>query len=403
MELGLDTIQTLALAIGVLFVGSLLRSALPALARFNIPVPVVGGIAFAGVTTALFLGFGIKLSFEADLRQPLMLAFFTSIGLGADLRRLRQGGAKLAVFLLAAVFFLVAQNAVGIAAAVALDLHPLVGLLSSSITLSGGHGTGAAYAEGFASIQNLRGAMELAMACATFGLIIGGLIGGPLAHWLISSRNLAPGDADDGVIAGPDTEGGADVVSAEGVLGALLAIALCLIVGTTIAEAVAGGTLTLPSFVWALLVGVAIRNLSEASGRVSLPLPSIELLGSVSLSLFLAMSLMALRLWELASLAGPLVAVLAAQTVTMLLFAGFVTFRLMGSDYTAAVISSGHCGFGMGATPTAVANMEAVTKRFGPAPTAYIVIPLTGAFFIDLANALVLGGYLALPVFGFPS
>lgn len=403
MHFDLDSIQTLMIAIVVLFIGGFARSRLPPLERFNIPAPVIGGIVFALLTSFLFLGLEVEISFDADLRLPLMLAFFTSIGLGADLRRLRRGGSKLGVFLLAAALFLVAQNAVGIGAALLLDLHPLVGLLSSSITLSGGHGTGAAYAERFASIHNLRGAMELAMACATFGLVIGGLIGGPLAHWLISRRGLAP--APDDASAPLDGDAGPDkgAMSAENMLGALFLIALCLVVGGALAERLAGAGPTLPSFVWALLVGVAIRNIAEASGLWTLPLASIELLGSVSLSLFLAMALMALRLWELANLAGPLLAVLAAQTLTMLLFAGLVTFRLMGGDYTAAVICSGHCGFGLGATPTAVANMEAVTARFGPAPTAYIVIPLTGAFFIDLANALVLGGYLSLPLFGFPS
>jgi ESS family glutamate:Na+ symporter len=172
--------------------------------------------------------------------------------------------------------------------------------------------------------------------------------------------------------------------------------------GTLLAGLMEGSSFTLPSFVWALLIGVAIRNLGDATGLAHPHMPSVELVGSVSLSLFLAMSLMSLRLWELASLAGPLLVVLALQTVTMVLFAGFVTFRVMGRDYDAAVISGGHCGFGMGATPTAVANMQAVTRRYGPSPAAFIVIPLTGAFFIDLVNALVLSGYLALPLFGFP-
>lgn len=403
MQLNLDVLQTLLIAILLLFIGNFARYLVPALVRFNIPVPVVGGIIFAVVMTGLFLSLGIQFSFDTDLRIPLMLAFFTSIGLGADLRRLRQGGPKLALFFLAAVAFLATQNAVGIGVALLLDLHPLVGLLSGSITLSGGHGTGAAYAERFASEQNLAGVMELAMACATFGLVIGGLIGGPLAHWLITRRNLAPACVEGAAPVQQDADDTVETVSVQGILGALFAITVCLVAGAAIAELAAGAPMTLPSFVWALLVGVAIRNLAEASGRVDLPLVSIELLGSISLALFLAMSLMSLRLWELASLAGPLVLVLGAQTLTMLAFAMFITFKLMGGDYTAAVISSGHCGFGMGATPTAVANMEAVTVRFGPAPTAYIVIPLTGAFFIDLSNALVLGGFLALPLFGFPS
>lgn len=401
MQFELDPIQTLVVAIGVLFLGAAIRGRVAVLARFNIPVPVIGGIVFAGLMTALFLGAGVEIGFDTELRVPLMLAFFTSIGLGADLGRLRRGGRRLGLFLVAAVLFLAAQNAIGLGAALSFDLHPLVGLLSSSITLSGGHGTGAAYAEGFARVQNLQGALELAMACATFGLVIGGLIGGPLAQWLIARHGLRPVEAG-GADAAPERRG-TGAITADGVLAALLAISVCLVAGQALAQTLAGAPLTLPSFVWALLVGVAIRNLGEATGLARVPEPSVELLGSVSLSLFLAMSLMTLRLWELASLAGPLLGILAAQTALMLAFAALVTFPLMGRDYTAAVIASGHCGFGMGATPTAVANMEAVTGRYGPAPAAYIVIPLTGAFFIDLANALVLGGYLALPMFGFPS
>ena len=402
MHFDLDLIETLLVAIAVLYAGSLLKRVVAPLEQFNIPVPVVGGILFAVVTTALFLGFDVEISFDMDLRGPLMLAFFTTIGLGADLRLLLRGGPKLGLFLLAAALFLVAQNAVGIGAALLLDLHPLVGLLSSSITLSGGHGTGAAYAERFAEVQNLQGALELAMACATFGLVIGGLIGGPLAQWLIASRGLAPAAAPDEPQGPAEAAGDETPVSASDFLWTLFVIALCLTLGASLASLAAGGAFTLPAFIWALLIGVLIRNLGQATGLLRLHRPSVDLLGSVSLSLFLAMSLMALRLWELASLAGPLLAVLAAQTATMMLFAGVVTFRLMGGDYDAAVICGGHCGFGMGATPTAVANMEAVTRRYGASPTAYIVIPLTGAFFIDIANALVLAGYLSLPLFGFP-
>lgn len=397
---GLDATQTLAAAIAVLFIGAAVQVRVGFLRNNNIPIPVVGGLLFAVLTTILFLGFDLRIGFDMALKEPMMLAFFTTIGLSADFRLLVQGGPRLLLFGAACLLYLILQDGLGLLAAVGMDLHPLVGLLSGSITLSGGHGTGAAYAEKFADVQNIAGVMELAMACATFGLILGGLIGGPVAGRLIRLRGLESGANSETpeYVAAVESQGPID---ADSLLRTLFTILVCLIGGVLLARAMGGAAFTLPGFIWCLMIGVAIRNLEHLVPKLAVHRPTVDMIGSISLSIFLAMALMSLRLWELLSLAGPLLVMLLIQTAGMALFASFVTFRFMGRDYDAAIIAGGHCGFGMGATPTAVANMEALTRRFGPSPQAFLVVPLMGAFFIDFINALVIQGYLALPIFGF--
>lgn len=400
MAPGLDATQTLAAAIAVLFIGAAVQVRVGFLRNNNIPIPVVGGLLFAVLTTILFLGFDLRIGFDMALKEPMMLAFFTTIGLSADFRLLVQGGPRLLLFGAACLLYLILQDGLGLLAAVGMDLHPLVGLLSGSITLSGGHGTGAAYAEKFADVQNIAGVMELAMACATFGLILGGLIGGPVAGRLIRLRGLESGANSETPtdVAAVESQGPID---ADTLLRTLFTILVCLIGGVLLARAMGGAAFTLPGFIWCLMIGVAIRNLEHLVPKLAVHRPTVDMIGSISLSIFLAMALMSLRLWELLSLAGPLLVMLLIQTAGMALFASFVTFRFMGRDYDAAIIAGGHCGFGMGATPTAVANMEALTRRFGPSPQAFLVVPLMGAFFIDFINALVIQGYLALPIFGF--
>jgi ESS family glutamate:Na+ symporter len=400
MAPSLDATQTLAAAIAVLFIGAAVQVRIGFLRDNNIPIPVVGGLLFAVLTTVFFLGFDLRIGFDMALKEPMMLAFFTTIGLGADFRLLARGGPRLLLFGALCLAYLIVQDGLGLLAAVGMDLHPLVGLLGGSITLSGGHGTGAAYAEKFADVQNIAGVMELAMACATFGLILGGLIGGPVAGRLIRSHGLE---------AAPSHEYSADTGEAEQqgpingdtLLWALFTILICLIGGVFLARALGDAAFTLPGFIWCLMIGVAIRNLEHMVPKLAVHSPTVDMLGSISLSIFLAMALMSLRLWELLSLAGPLLVMMLIQTAGMALFASFVTFRFMGGNYDSAIIAGGHCGFGLGATPTAVANMEALTRRYGPSPQAFLVVPLMGAFFIDFLNALVIQGYLALPVFGF--
>ena len=394
-----DPVQTLGIAIVVLYTGMLVIRHIPFLRNNDIPIPVVGGLLFAVITGLAYAQFGLLLQFDMALKEPMMLAFFASIGLGADVRMLARGGPQLLLFGAICLVYLILQDGIGMMTAIGLDLHPLVGLLSGSITLSGGHGTGAAWAARFSDSANLAGAMELAMACATFGLILGGLIGGPVAGRLIRRHGLKPETRQP--VLQDDLPADESPINADNFLLSLFYIIVCLAGGKLLVAAMSGLAFTLPAFVWSLLIGVIIRNVSVFHKHVRVHSVSVDLIGNRSLYLFLAMALMSLQLWELLGLAGPLLVLLGVQVVGIVLFASFITFRFMGGQYDAAVVAGGHCGFGLGATPTAVANMKALTRRFGPAPQAFLVVPLMGAFFIDVLNAIVIQGYLSLPVFGF--
>jgi len=397
MTISIDALGTLAAAIAVLYLGTAVQTRVGFLRDNNIPVPVVGGLLLAVVTTGCFLGFELRITYDMALKEPFMLAFFTTIGLGADARLLLRGGPRLLLFAGVCLLYLILQDAIGVAAAVSMDLHPLVGLLGGSITLAGGHGTGAAYAQRFSDVDNIAGAMELAMAVATFGLVLGGPIGGPVAQRLIRLRSLAPA-ARSAPGMSLELETVRRPVDADTFLWTLFVILICLLGGRLLAGWLGGGSFTLPGFIWSLILGVLFRNAEHLVPGLAVHRPTLELVGTLSLSIFLAMALMSLRLWELLSLAGPLLVMLLLQVAGLALFASVVTFRVMGRDYDSAVIAGGHCGFGLGATPTAVANMEALVERYGPSPQAFIVVPLMGAFFIDFMNALVIQGYLALPL-----
>jgi len=306
------------------------------------------------------------------------------------------------VFLAIAMAFVIVQNVVGIAAALAMDLHPVVGLLGGSVTLTGGHGTGAAYGGRFGDTMNIAGSMELTMACATAGLVLGSVLGGPLAEYLVRRHKLAPATATTAAVEAHESDTG-DGVTPNSVLNTLFAILACLAGGKMIAGLVSGTGIILPDFLFCLLLGVAIRNIATLIPGVRLSGATVDLLGAVALSLFLVMALMGMRLVDLVSLAGPLLVILALQVIVMALYAAFVTFRLMGRDYDAAVLAAGHVGFALSSTAAALAIMKAVTERRGPSPLAFVVVPMVGAFFIDIANALIIQGYLALSLFGFPS
>jgi ESS family glutamate:Na+ symporter len=397
LTIELDVLQTTVLGIALLFLGGFLCRRIGFLRDNNIPVPVAGGLLFALVASLLYTQAGVALELDMALRTPLMLIFFATVGLSADLGVLKRGGPRLVLFLAVVSLFLILQNGVGVAVAMGFDLHPLVGLLSGSITLSGGHGTGAAYAERFASVQNLRGAMELAMACATFGLIAGGIIGGPVAQRLIVRHALTATETAEAAAAQAAAAG---AVTADSVLQALFLTLVCTVGGIALYAVVQGGPVTLPMFIWALFIGILLRNGGQLTGLFRVDQGALDLLATVSLSLFLVLALMALRLWELLSLAGPIVALVLAQTVLMAGYAYLITFRVMGRSYDSAILAGGHCGFGMGATPTAVANMQALIGRYGPSPEALLLVPMVGAFFIDITNALVIQMYLALPLPG---
>ena len=397
----LDLLFTILAAFVVLFGGRALVARVAALKRFSIPAPVVGGVIVA-VLLALLDGFGgVKITFDMSLRDNLLLMFFTTVGLSADARMLLKGGPKLAIFLAVSAVFIAVQNFVGIAAARAMDLHPVVGLLGGSITLTGGHGTGAAYGGRFGETMNIAGAMELTMACATAGLVLGSILGGPLAEFLVTRYNLKP--KESGIQLNPTTQviESPDPITVQSVLNTLFAVLLCLAVGKVMAKAFQATGIILPDFLFCLLFGVLIRNTTALTKGMRVSDSTVDLLGGVSLSLFLTMALMGMQLMQLINLAGPLFVILGLQMLAMALYAIFVTYRVMGRDYDAAVLAAGHVGFALSSTAAALAIMKTVTERRGPSPLAFVIVPMVGAFFIDIINAVLIQGYLALPMFGF--
>lgn len=395
----LDFYGTLVAASLVLLLGRGLVTRVGFLRACNIPEPVAGGLVVALVLLVL-RGLDIEVRFDTSLQTPLMLAFFATIGLSADFASLKKGGRVVGIFLLAVIGLLVVQNAMGIGLATALGLDPLMGLLTGSITLSGGHGTGAAWGATFSEKYGLASASELALASATFGLVLGGLIGGPVARLLIK-RVQAPGLEQDRprLPKGFEQPNKERSITPLSFVETLALIAVSLMAGSLLNGQLHGTALELPTFVCVLFVGVILRNGLSALGLYQVFEREVSVLGNVSLSLFLAIALMSLKLWDLAALALPIFIILAAQALVMALFAIFVTFRMMGSNYDAAVLAAGHCGFGLGATPTAIANMQAVTQRYGPSQMAFLVVPMVGAFFIDIINVIVIKLYLALPFF----
>lgn len=390
--MALDPMQSLLLAMVCLLGGGVLNRRVPALAQYNIPAPVTGGLVFAAAVSLAGATTSLRLELNTVLKPVLLLMFFGGVGLGADLSQLARGGRALARFLLVLLPFIVLQNLLGLALASALDLHPLFGLVAGSITQVGGHGTGAAYAERFAEVHNLQSVMELSMTAATIGLILGGIVAGPLAQFLISRHALRS--------HAPDAQA-ARAAAAQSQLGttamvlALAGTLLAVVAGRAVADATAELPLTIPSFLWCMVIGVALRNLLPFAG-VRFDDRAAELVAGVSLGLFLVMTMMTLDLVEVAMSSGPLLVILAAQAVMVAAFAVTITFRALGRDYESAVSSAAFVGFAMGSTATAIANMQAVTARYGAAPMAYLVVPLVGAFFVDLINASVLTAFLSL-------
>ena len=391
---------TLIIATIVLLFGRYLVRKYRFLQDFNIPEPVAGGLVAAVIIYALYLFNHVSFAFDKSLREAFMLVFFSSIGLSADFSRLKAGGMPLVIFTIVVGVFIAVQNAVGVGLAVALDQNPLLGLVAGSITMTGGHGTAAGWGPDLEKI-GLANATDIGIACATFGLVAGGLIGGPVARRLINKMQRKPLETidDGGNDTGEDTNDMFEkperkrLITASSAIDTLAMFAACL----AFAEIMDGidkvyfkpvlAILDLPKFVWALAFGVILRNVLTNIFRFNMFDRAIDVFGNASLSLFLAMALLDLKLWQLTALALPVTIILLVQVVVMALYATFVTYTLMGRDYDAAVLAAGHCGFGLGATPTAVANMQSVTERFGPSHKAFLIVPMVGAFLVDLINA----------------
>jgi ESS family glutamate:Na+ symporter len=399
--LSLSPVQSFLACCLVLVVGRILTTRVGILARYSIPDPIVGGLLFAVLAYLLSTWGGVTVSLETSVKPTLLLLFFGCIGLTANLKLLAKGGPRLIAFLLALIPFLVLQNAVGLGMAWLLDMHPLMGLLGGTITLVGGHGTGAAYATRFADINNIQDVMPLAMTAATLGLVLGGVVGGPVAEWIIRRHKLA-GSLDHAAQAGhpaPGQDEGQEPPNAGSFIKSMTAAFVCLVVGGVLAALVENAPVSLPNFLWCLATGVLIRNGGPLVG-IKLDDRATDIIGTISLSLFLGMTMMTLDLSSVARLAGPLALMLAVQTLFCALYSIWVVFRLLKRDYEAAIMSAAFCGFALGATATAIANMQALTRRHGPAPEAFIVVPVTGAFLVDILNVIVLTSLISLPFVG---
>ena len=398
--LQLNGMFTVTLGIIVLFVGKRLNDAIGFLREFSIPEPVTGGLLFSILFAAVYFLGGVTVEFDLAARDVLLVYFFTTIGINASFKDLLAGGKPLVILLSITIAYMVVQNLTGIGIAKLFGLDPIVGMLGGTVSLIGGHGTAIAWAPRISENYGINNAMEIGIACATFGLILASLMGGPIAKLLISRYDLKPTEQ------APQDVGQSQAQEKQGIdyldfLDAVLAIHISAIVGMLLNKAVAEMGLHLPLFVTCLFAAILITNLIPKSyPRISgkewpSRKPAIALLADISLGTFLAMSLMSMQLWTLIDLAGPIFTILGAQFAVAVAVTVFIVFPVMGKNYDAAVISAGFGGISLGSTPTAMANMSAVTTRYGASHLAFIIVPLVCAFFIDLVNALLIPFFLS--------
>jgi glutamate:Na+ symporter, ESS family len=400
-------IQTLAVASVVLFLGYGIKRRVFFLDRYNIPAPVIGGFLFALAGLALRQSGLVALEFDTILQTPLMIAFFTTIGFGASVSLLRTGGPLVLLFFVVSSIAAVAQNLLGLAIAVPLGEHPLLGVLAGSVTLTGGPATGLAFAPEFEK-AGVPAAATAAVAAAMVGIVAGGLIGGPVGTWLLARHRTPPrvsgaghgrsgataaNIVEDALPEAPPAAPRGEDVEAYGLLKNMALIVVAMGLGGLL-SAWLSRYVTLPAYIGSMLVAALIRNLDDVAGWFGGSQRIIDDLGTVVLSLFLTMALMTLPLWQLSGLALPLAIIVLAQVLLVAVLAVFVIFRLTGRDYEAAVMASGFCGFMLGTTANAMANMEAIAGRYGPAPKAFLAVPMVGAFFIDFTNALIITAFL---------
>ena len=388
MTLNLDIYQTAAVAVFVYALGSFVKKKIDFFNKYCIPASVIGGILFALLTLGLNLTDTMTVVTDTTLQNIFMTLFFTSVGYTASFKLLKKGGVQVLLFLIVASALIVIQNLVGVSLASLLGLDPLMGLCVGSVPLVGGHGTSGAFGPMLEQQFGVSGAATVSIAVATFGLIIGGIIGGPVAKRRVRKHNLvAENVATQTEEYGDRSE---KPHSAEEFMKAFFILFVAAGIGSVISTLIQKTGVTFPSYIGAMLAAALLRNLSDTTGKLTIVEDIVSMLGNACLTLYLAMALMSLRLWELANLALPMIVILLAQTIIMALFAYYLVYNVMGRNYEAAVMSSAACGFGMGATPNAIANMQAITDVYGPAPRAFFVVPLVGSLFVDFVNSGVL-------------
>lgn len=388
MEIQLDMYQTLAAAVLVLMLGAYLKSKIHFLEQFCIPAPVVGGLLFAIFTCICYVTGIAEFSFDDILREVCMVFFFTSVGFQANLKVLKSGGKSLVIFLGLVILLIVSQNLVAVGMSKVLGLSPLIGMCTGSIPMVGGHGTAGAFGPVLEDF-NINGATTICTAAATFGLICGSLIGGPLGKRLIEKKNLletAIPEDDSLLVEEEEKHERHTNMYAAAVFQLILAIGL----GTIFSYFLTKTGMTFPIYIGAMIAAALFRNIGEYTGKFTIHMGEINDLGGISLSLFLGIAMITLKLWQLADLALPLFILLAAQVFLIAVFTYFIEFNIMGRDYDAAVLVAGTCGFGMGATPNAMANMQAICEKYTTSVKAYLLIPLVGSLFADFINSLVI-------------
>lgn len=399
LEMNFNMAETIAFAIVLLLIGRKIKEHVTFLQKFFIPAPVVGGTLFSIILLIGHQTETFTINFNSDIRVLLMTAFFTTIGFSASLSLLKKGGIGVLIFLIVATILVTLQDVLGVTLAKVFGLNPLIGLAAGSVPLTGGHGTSATFGptlENFGAV----GAEVVALASATYGLIAGCLIGGPIARRLLNKHNLKPTNStvENSDILEEDKK----MITEDSFFKAVIIIGISMGIGSVIypyiddfLKSISDGKMGLPAYIASMLIAAIFRNVSD-SMKKPLPFEEIRIVGNISLSLFLSMALMSLKLWQLADLALPLIAILLIQTVMMAIFAYFITFNVMGRDYDAAVMATGHCGFGLGASPNAIANMETFTTANGPSPKAFFILPIVAACFIDFTNALIISFFISI-------
>ncbi len=380
--------QTLAVAVVMLYVGTLLKRRIEFLETFCIPSPVVGGLLFAIVSCILYTSGIIGFSFDETLKNVCMVAFFTSVGFQANVKILKSGGVALLIFLGCVIALILCQNFLAVALSGMLNISPFIGLCTGSISMVGGHGTAGAFGPVLEDL-GLVGATTLCTAAATFGLVSGSLMGGPLGRRLILGKDLLKTaiKADETPLVEEEKK---HERSVSMYAPAAYQLAIAMGVGTVVSMLLSKTGMTFPVYIGAMIVAAIMRNWSEFTGQFTVHIGEINDIGGICLSVFLGIAMITLKLWQLAELAGPLVVLLLGQTLLMFIFAYFIIFTVLGRDYDAAILSAGSCGFGMGATPNAMANMQVLTSKFAPSVKAYILVPIVGSMFADFINSLTI-------------
>ncbi|MEK6231699.1 MAG: sodium/glutamate symporter [Luteolibacter sp.] len=396
-EFQFPVVDTLIISIIVLYIGNILTRRISFLEKYSIPQAVSGGVLCSLIVLAVIKFGGPKIVFDLALRDALLLAFFSTVGLSAKLSRLAAGGKALLILVICAAIFLIIQNTVGIFVAMALGKNPAYGLFAGSISFAGGHGTAIAWGQELK--ESLPGADLMGVAFATFGLVAGGVIGGPVGERLIKKYGLSTSDAegDKPMMAEKDAAPSPEPVTMERTLRTVFILAICISLGGLVNDYFAAEGVKLPGFLTSMMVGIAITNFADVFKK-QIRQQDFDKVGEIALQLFLAMSLMSMDLNALAGGFNVLFLVLVIQVLAVTFFAALVIFRLMGKNYDAAVICAGFAGLGLGATPVAIANMNAITRKHGPSFKAFLIVPLVGAFFVDILNAIIIKFFLGLPM-----